>query len=81
MAEFWVRYETRDELVLLSESDDEGMVVDKGRQLDDSEIDIRVVPPAELAASRVWIDNWQRMLPTIVANRGLPAASLLTAIR
>ena len=81
LAEFWVRYETRDELVLLSESDDEGMVVDKGRQLDDSEIDIRVVPPAELAASRVWIDNWQRMLPTIVANRGLPAASLLTAIR
>ncbi|MGA4395639.1 hypothetical protein ACI2T9_12420 [Ralstonia nicotianae] len=82
LADFWVRYESREELVVLSEADDEeGAAVGKGRQLDDSQIDIRIVPPAELASVRVWIDNWQRMLPTLVANRGLPAASLMTAIQ
>jgi hypothetical protein len=81
LADFWVRYGSAEELVLLSESDEEGAAVRKGRQLDDSQIDIRTVPPAELAAARVWIDNWQRMLPTIVANRGLAAASLMTAIQ
>jgi hypothetical protein len=28
----------------------------------------------------VWIDNWQRMLPPLVATRGLVSPSLLTAI-
>jgi hypothetical protein len=35
---------------------------------------------ADLAAARVWIDNWQRMLPCIVANRSLVSPSLQRAI-
>jgi hypothetical protein len=36
-----------------------------------SALSVRSVQAAELAASRVWIDNWQRMLPSMVATRGL----------
>ncbi|MNT70659.1 hypothetical protein D3C72_2090710 [compost metagenome] len=31
---------------------------------------------AELVAARTWIDNWQRMLPYLVANRALVAPTL-----
>ena len=32
---------------------------------------IEVVPLAELAAARVWISNWSRMLPVINATHSL----------
>jgi hypothetical protein len=35
---------------------------------------------ADLAAVRVWINNWQRMLPCIVANWSLVSSSLPRAI-
>jgi hypothetical protein len=41
---------------------------------------VRLLEPADLAASRVWIDNWQRMLPCLTATRGLVPTSLLDAI-
>ncbi len=48
--------------------------------LDAAALPIREVVPAEIAAARAWIDNWQRMLPYIVANRDLPSAALSRAI-
>jgi hypothetical protein len=39
-----------------------------------------MVDAAEQAASRMWIDNWQRMLPSIVATRGFVSVSLLDAV-
>ncbi|WP_313066128.1 hypothetical protein [Paraburkholderia sp. LEh10] len=41
---------------------------------------LTLIQPAELAASRMWIDNWQRMLPYLVANRGLISPALSRAI-
>jgi hypothetical protein len=48
--------------------------------LDTASLTIRSVQPPELAASRMWIDNWQRMLPCLVATRGLVPPLLLDAI-
>ncbi|GAB7544024.1 hypothetical protein [Cupriavidus sp. 8B] len=39
-----------------------------------------LVDASKLAASRIWIDNWLRMLPSIVATRGLVPVSLLDAV-
>jgi hypothetical protein len=79
LAEFWVRYVDREELVLLGDS-----IVDMDARpaihLAQAELTVRSVLPAELAASRMWIDNWQRMLPYIVANRGLVSDALSHAI-
>jgi hypothetical protein len=43
-------------------------------------LNVRMVDAAEQAASRMWIDNWQRMLPSIVATRGFVSVSLLDAV-
>jgi hypothetical protein len=50
------------------------------RLLDGNALSIRRVGPAELAAARVWIANWQRMLPYVVANQGLISPTLSEAI-
>jgi hypothetical protein len=41
---------------------------------------VRHIGVAERAAARVWIGNWQRMLPVLVSARGLVTPSLLNAI-
>ena len=41
-------------------------------------VTVRLLEPAELAASRIWIDNWQRMLPCLIATRDLVPTSLLS---
>lgn len=59
------------------------MAVENGKphaDLDVSAMTVRLLEPADLAASRVWIDNWQRMLPCLTATRGLVPTSLLDAI-
>jgi hypothetical protein len=50
------------------------------RILDVDTCTIRQVAQAELAAARIWIDNWQRMLPCLVANRDLVPPTLPQAI-
>ncbi|MFM0572890.1 hypothetical protein PQQ88_31940 [Paraburkholderia caledonica] len=79
LADFWVRYVDRDELVVLSEL--LGAFVDASQaELDTCTADIRFVTSAELAAARAWTDNWQRILPYLVGNRGLVPATLPPAI-
>ena len=46
----------------------------------DGAIDVRIISPADLAASRTWIDNWKRMMPCLVVTRGLLGESLLDAV-
>ncbi|MGF6789747.1 hypothetical protein [Paraburkholderia sp. 35.1] len=41
---------------------------------------VRYIDAAERAAARVWTGNWQRMLPVLVAARGLVKPSLPGAI-
>jgi hypothetical protein len=80
LVDFWVRYVDRQELVILDDAFDEDHVTKSHRHLDEAALPIRKVSSADLAAARVWIDNWQRMLPCIVANRSLVSPSLQRAI-
>ncbi|MFJ1260003.1 hypothetical protein [Cupriavidus sp. CuC1] len=72
-------YSDRQELVLLPNPviDEEAK---KGLELSADLLNVRLVDAAEQAASRIWIDNWQRMLPIIVATRGLVTVSVLDAV-
>jgi hypothetical protein len=80
LADFLVSYSDRQELVLLpgaatAEAMSQGFTVEG-----DGAIDVRIISPADLAASRTWIDNWKRMLPCLVVTRGLLGESLLDAV-
>jgi len=80
IADFWTRSDDRECLVLLSEST---MATDFPRtcaDFDQEALDVRRIDAAERAAARVWTANWQRILPVIVAARGLVRPSLPGAI-
>ena len=76
LADFWVCYVDRQELVILGDSHYDEKMPRSHRPLDGAALPIRRSVPADLAAARVWIDNRQRMLPCIVANWGLVSPSL-----
>ncbi|AVA33660.1 MULTISPECIES: hypothetical protein [Burkholderiaceae] len=80
LADFWVRYGDREELILLDDARSEDEAPAANSDLDDKALSIRYVAIAELAAARIWIDNWQRMLPYLVANRDLVAPTVPGAI-
>jgi len=81
LADFWVRYADRQELVILSEAAFEfDTVSNAGGTLNTQGLSIRRVESAELLASRVWIDNWRSMLPCLVANRRLLTRALSESI-
>jgi hypothetical protein len=78
-ADFQVCYANRRDLLLLPNP----VAVKDSKphaDLDVSAMNVRLLEPADLAASRIWIDNWQRMLPCLTATRGLVPTSLLDAI-
>jgi hypothetical protein len=80
LADFWVSYSDRQELVLLpGAATAEAMPHDLTFE-GDGAMDVRIVSPSELAASRTWIDNWKRMLPCLVVTRGLLERSLMDAV-
>ncbi|USU18532.1 hypothetical protein NFS19_22655 (plasmid) [Paraburkholderia fungorum] len=79
LADFQVCYADRQELLLLPDP----VAVDNGKphaDLDATAVTVRLLEPAELAASRIWIDNWRRMLPCLIATRDLVPTSLLNAV-
>ncbi|MFP3611331.1 hypothetical protein SB778_14575 [Paraburkholderia sp. SIMBA_050] len=80
LADFWVRYVDRQTLTIPGDTIDGGQASTSHRHLDGAALPIRKVSPAALAAARVWIDNWQRMLACIVANKNLVSPSLQRAI-
>jgi hypothetical protein len=67
LADFWVRFADREELVVLIEESSNSDAEALGRDLDAAS-QVRLVAWGELAAARVWTDNWQRILPYLVAN-------------
>ncbi|WP_454754666.1 hypothetical protein [Cupriavidus necator] len=79
LADFLVSYPDRQELVILADPIVGGDAKPL-TNLDAGDRNVRLVQAAELAASRIWVDNWQRMLPCIVATRGLLPASLLQLV-
>ncbi|RZF24505.1 hypothetical protein EVC45_38505 [Paraburkholderia sp. UYCP14C] len=83
LADFLIRYVDHDELVILTVEDLDGSMGETTgchRSFDRDALSIRRVGPADLAAARVWIENWQRMLPYLVTNRGLVPPTLSEAI-
>lgn len=79
LADFWVRYVDRQELVILFDLP-ETIDVKPVASMDAAGLTVRSVQQPELAASRVWIENWKRMLPCLVATRGLVSPALSSAI-
>ncbi|MGF6293295.1 hypothetical protein FSB08_39335 [Paraburkholderia sp. JPY432] len=80
LADFWVRYADREESVVLSEVPCESDADASRARLDAGAAEVRLVASAELAATRAWTDNWQRILPYLVANRGLVPTTLPSAV-
>ncbi len=66
LADFWVQYSDRQELVLLADGGMETRAGPAEQELDGAAFPIRSMSSADLAAARIWIGNWQRMLPCIV---------------
>ena len=60
LANFWVRYVDRKDVVFLNDSRVDDEISDASRELDGKALTIRRVAAAELVAARVWIDNWLR---------------------
>ncbi|MBY4867667.1 hypothetical protein K6W76_14270 [Burkholderia anthina] len=80
LADFLVRYVDRNELVILDDRFSEVDATKPDRVLDVDTYTIRRIAPDELAAPRIWIESWQRILPCLVANRDLVPLALPQAI-
>jgi hypothetical protein len=80
LADFWVSYSDRQELVLLPGAATAEAMSHEVTFEGDGAIDVRIISPADLAAPRTWIDNWKRMLPCLVVTRCLLGQSLLDAV-
>ena len=72
IVDFWVRSRDREALLIIGDECPMSEMTIEGAALP-----VRSVPLAELAAARVWIANWERMLPCMTACRScLPEALL-----
>jgi hypothetical protein len=80
LADFWVRYADREELILVVDKDDDASQALSSRELIGVSMPVRCVPRIELVAARAWIDNWQRMLPCITATRRLVSPTMSTDV-
>lgn len=80
LVDFWSHHIDHQELVILIDPDTDISATVSACAGHDSELPIRFVPAAELAAARVWLDNWQRMLPYLVTNSRLVPPTLPGAI-
>jgi hypothetical protein len=80
VVDFWGRFDNYEYLVVLSEVTP---AADRRRSrldFDPEAFAVRHIDAAERATARVWTGNWQRMLPALVAVRGLVKRSMLGAI-
>ena len=81
LAAFWARYDDRREILLLAPSGDAVEVRCSGAETFlPPTVPVRVVDSTELAAARVWTDNWERMLHLITANKKLLSSTLCDGI-
>jgi hypothetical protein len=80
IADFWVRYADRQELILLVDRGDVACEPKYSGDLNAALMPVRYVPRVEHVTARTWIDNWQRMLPCIIATRKLVSSTTSAAI-
>jgi hypothetical protein len=71
LADFWARYQSHEAFLVLSDDPQAEHVV-----IEDTTIALRSIARAELAAARVWVNNWERMLPVINASVGIERPGL-----
>lgn len=64
LADFWVQRADRKILLVVDAENPVSTIA-----IGDAELEIRPIPLAELVAARVWICNWERMLPVITSCR------------
>jgi len=72
LVDFWVMQEGREALLIVDTEGPASLLA-----LDGVEVPVRSIPCAELAAARLWISNWKRMLPVIISCRSQLAPSFL----
>jgi hypothetical protein len=75
VADFWTRQRDHETFLIIDEKSQPTTVT-----IHDTELPVRTIHPVELAAARVWTDNWERMLPAIISCRLLISPSLLQSI-
>lgn len=75
LADFWVR-DCESEFLLLLEDECETPIT----MVSGIALPVKSIPLAEIASSRMWISNWERMLPTITCCRDVLSASFIHAI-
>jgi hypothetical protein len=79
LADFWVRYVDRQELVILDDTFDENHATKSHRHLDEAGLPIRKVLSADLAAARVWIDIALPCPPLAPVVRPSPISTIVAA--
>jgi hypothetical protein len=75
LIDFWVQ--DRDQEILLVVGDDPPVPT---KAIGNISLPVRAIPLAELAAARIWIANWERMMPSMIACRTSLADALLKAV-
>ncbi len=75
LIDYWVR--TRDQEALLIIGDECPV---PNMTSGNASLPVRSVPLAELAAARIWIANWERMLPCMIACRSCLSNALMQAV-
>ena len=76
LADFWARRVDCEWLLVVGESKPSSIA-----RIGSVEYEVRAVPAAELAAARVWIENWERILPVVTSCQDLLMTPLLDAVR
>lgn len=75
LVDFWVLEDGREALLIVDLEDQPSPM-----RIGCAELPVRSVPLAELAAGRIWIANWERMLPVMTSCRSQMTPSLLRSI-
>ena len=76
LADFWVRQTGQESLLIVGDKNYPFRAF-----VGSNEFEVRSVPHAELSAARIWIGDWERILPVIIACRDLVPASLLRSVQ
>ena len=75
VADFWSIRKSSEEFLLINRSTHETIAYPPQH-----DIPVRIITLSDLAASRVWINNWQRLLPLLVTCREHISVSLVRSI-
>ena len=74
VVDFWIQRDDGEQLLVVYDGQDELAPTA-------SDIPVQRVAAADLAAAAIWIDNWQRMLPTIVSTRAWLSGALAHSVQ